>query len=219
MSESGPNQPAKPRIVLVDHGTGNLTSLERALDLGGAEVVRTSSPASLASADAVVLPGVGAFPAAMNSLRRLGFAEAIRQWAADGRPLLGVCLGMQLLFEGSDEAGGAEGLSLIEGRVRKLDARGERLPHIGWTEVTWVREHPLRAGISQPTALYHVHSFVCDPTVPEVVLATAEHGEAFTTAVGSGGTVGVQFHPEKSSTDGLRMVANFVSGVAAKIEP
>ena len=217
MSELAPNASAKPRIVLVDHGTGNLTSLERALVLGGALVERSSDPASFASADAVVLPGVGAFPSAMRSLHRLGLADAISAWSAAERPLLGVCLGMQLLFEHSDEAGGAAGLAIVEGRVRRLEARGERVPHIGWTEVNWLQDHPIRSGLCEPTALYHVHSFVCEPTDESLVLATADHGETFTTAVTSGQTTGVQFHPEKSSTEGLRLVRNFVESVAAKI--
>ena len=205
------DQLAKTRIAVVDHGTGNLTSLSRALVLAGADVVRAESPEGLKDVDGVVLPGVGAFPAAIESFRKSGFEEPIRDVVDRGIPVLGVCLGMQMLFEGSDEHGGAEGLGLIEGRVVLLDSQGERMPHIGWSPVLWQREHLLRDGLPAESAMYHVHSY-CASEVPDpAVLAHSKHGSRFVTAVAVDSLWGVQFHPEKSSTDGLRLVANFVS--------
>lgn len=202
---------AGPRVAVVDHGTGNLTSIVRALQLGGATVVRTSDHRALFAADAVVLPGVGAFPRAMESLRDLGLVESLRSVAASGRPLFGVCLGLQLLFDGSEEMGGSEGLGILPGKVRALDAQGERLPHIGWSAVEWKREHPLVRGLANPCPMYHVHSYVAAPDRPDDILATAVHGERFTTAVANGNVLAVQFHPEKSSADGLRLISNFVA--------
>jgi imidazole glycerol-phosphate synthase subunit HisH len=201
---------AVARIAVVDHGTGNLTSIVRALELAGAMVDRVSKPQQIDDADAVVLPGVGAFPRAIDSIRQLGLTDAIRSAAESDRPFMGVCLGMQLLFEGSDEMGGAEGLGIIRGRVRKLDSQGERLPHIGWSNVHWRVGHRVISGLTNPAPMYHVHSFVCDAADGDQVLATAEHGEVFTTAVHAPALVAFQFHPEKSSRDGLRAINNFV---------
>ena len=203
-----------PRIAVVDHGTGNLTSLIRALSLAGATAERASGSEAIATADAVVLPGVGAFPQAMEAMNRLGLTAPIKEFASSGKPLLGVCLGMQLLFDGSEEHGGAAGLEIISGSVVKLDAHGERMPHIGWTAVEWCREHPVNANLPRPTAMYHVHSFVAEPQLESDILATAHHGNEFVTAVARDRVLGVQFHPEKSSRDGLGMISNFVRWVA-----
>ncbi len=198
------------RIAVVDHGTGNLTSIVRALELSGALVERASSGAQIEKADAVVLPGVGAFPRAMRSIEERDLTSAIRTAAHSGKPFMGVCLGMQLLFDGSDELGGAEGLGILPGRVRAIEAGSERVPHIGWTNVEWVHEHRIVGGIPNPAPMYHVHSFVCEPLGRDQILATAVHGESFVTAVVSDDIVGFQFHPEKSSRDGLRVINNFV---------
>ena len=201
---------APVRVAVIDHGTGNLTSIVRALELAGALVERVSTSQQIEAADAVVLPGVGAFPRAMESINQLGLAEAIRSAALSDRPFMGVCLGMQLLFDGSDEMGGAEGLGIVSGRVRALEAQGERVPHIGWSNVHWQSNHRVVREVPNPAPMYHVHSFVCAPADPQKVLATATHGEVFATAVHADGLVGFQFHPEKSSRDGLKAINNFV---------
>lgn len=200
----------RPAVAVIDHGTGNITSLVRALELGGADVQRLETPVGLEDADALVLPGVGAFPVAMEAIERLGFDAAIKERVAGGTPLLGICLGMQMLFDSSEEMGGAEGLGLLAGRVSELQTEGQRLPHIGWSPLTWLVDGPLREGLSESSPMYHVHSFVANPTDDGDILATAEHGSTFATAVGRDRILGLQFHPEKSSVEGLRMVANFV---------
>lgn len=205
------DQPATCTIAVVDHGTGNLTSIIRALELSGARAVRVTTPEPIGDADGVVLPGVGAFPKAMESLGRLGLDSPLVEFAGSGRPMLGVCLGMQMLFDSSDELGGADGLGLLGGRVTQLSAHGLRLPHIGWSELNWVAENPLRGGLSETSPMYHVHSFVARPEVQSDVLATATHGEEFVAAVARDNVIGVQFHPEKSAAEGLLMLANFVS--------
>ena len=195
---------------MIDHGTGNLTSIIRALELAGAVVERVATAAEIAAADAVVLPGVGAFPRAMSAIEQLGLTAAIKEAALSDKPFMGVCLGMQLLFDGSEEMGGAEGLGVVSGRVRSIDAQGERVPHIGWSNVHWTDHHQVITGLPNPAPMYHVHSFVCVPRDQERVLATAVHGESFVTAVQAEALVGFQFHPEKSSRDGLRAINNFV---------
>jgi len=208
IADSTSKQP--PRIAVVDHGTGNLTSIVRALELAGAEVHRASEAAEIETADAVVLPGVGAFPRAMQSIESLGLRTPIEESARSGRPFMGVCLGMQLLFDGSDEMGGAEGLGILPGTVRAIQANGERVPHIGWSNVSWAQTHRVTGDLPDPAPMYHVHSFVCDPKNRNQVLGEAEHGERFVTAVAEKSVVAFQFHPEKSSRDGLRLINNFV---------
>ena len=159
-----------------------------------------------------MVPGVGAFPKAMENLAALGLDEFIVERVAGGVPVLGICLGMQVAFERSSELGGATGLGIIPGEVRELDAGGLKLPHIGWCEVHWRRESPLLAGVARDIAYYHVHSYTCEPKEPADVLGEADYGRAaFVSAVARGSFIGVQFHPEKSSLDGLRLLANFVS--------
>lgn len=200
------------KVAVVDYGTGNLTSLVRALEHLGAEVDRITEPNAEKAYDLACLPGVGAFPNAMREINARGWADWTRQWASSGKPLLGICLGMQLLFDHSSELDGAEGLGLIPGGVTELDAGGERLPHIGWSEITWTTENPLSVGLETGAAMYHVHSFVSRPLDSHMQLATADHGETFTTAAWNGSNVfGVQFHPEKSSEDGLRLLSNFLA--------
>lgn len=200
------------RIALVDYGLGNRRSVEKSLERVGADVLITSSPDEVADADGVVVPGVGAFPEGMRRLRAAGLDAAIRSAAQTGTPVLGLCLGMQLLFDASDEMGGAEGLGLIGGTVHQLDARGQKLPHIGWNALT-VRQpqHPLLAGLPNPLALYHVHSFVADPADPAVVLAEGRYGATFPSVVARGLVMGAQCHPEKSSRDGLHLLQNFLT--------
>jgi glutamine amidotransferase len=155
----------------------------------------------------VILPGVGAFPEAMRNVAALGLDELLRERAASGVPLLGICLGQQLLFERSDEHEGAAGLGLLGGSVTAL--RAPKLPHIGWNLVTFARESVLTAGLGEAAAFYHVHSFACRPSDDADVVGRGEYGEAFASIVERGNVYGVQFHPEKSSKDGLALLANF----------
>jgi imidazole glycerol-phosphate synthase subunit HisH len=205
-----------PRIAIVDYGMGNRRSVEKALQRVGAQAYVTGDHAALRQADGLLLPGVGAFPAAMRVIAEMGLDELLRECAAAGTPVFGSCMGMQLLFERSEEHGGAEGLGLLKGEVRRLRAPGMKLPHIGWSEVAWLRPTPLRAGLGEPTYLYHVHSFVVHPTDPDVVLGTAEYGETFPAVVGQGNVYGAQSHPEKSSTHGLALLENFAGICAAR---
>jgi imidazole glycerol-phosphate synthase subunit HisH len=198
-------------IGLVDYGMGNRRSVEKALEHVGASVSVSSDPAVLADAQGLVVPGVGAFPKAMERLRELGLDAFLIERAAAGVPLLGICLGMHLFFERSSELGGSDGLGIIAGEVRALDAGELKIPQIGWNEVRWEREAPALEGLGEAAVFYHVHSFVAVPAEPADVLGTAEYGERFASVVAHGPFLGVQFHPEKSSHDGLRLLANWVS--------
>jgi imidazole glycerol-phosphate synthase subunit HisH len=204
---------ARPRVAIIDYDMGNRRSVEKAFEHLGAEAVITRDHDTLRDVDALVLPGVGAFPTGMANLRRFGLDKLLKERAADGVPLLGICLGMQLLFESSTELGETtKGLGLISGSVRLIEARGLRVPHIGWNEVRFERESPLTLGLPATGApFYHVHSYVAHPSDPQDVVGTAEYGERFATIVGHGGVYGTQFHPEKSSRDGLALLAGFVS--------
>jgi imidazole glycerol phosphate synthase glutamine amidotransferase subunit len=206
---------ARPRIAVVDYGAGNLVSIDQALRTVGAEVDVARDGEGLRGADAVIVPGVGAAAPAMSRLARHDLTDPLRAWIADDRPYLGICLGLQLLFDGSDEDG-ATTLGVVGGRtVRLTDA--PTLPHIGWNQVTRTRPHPLFAGIAPDADFYFVHSYAgaVDADDEELVLATTDHGRTFTSAVGRGGLMGVQFHPERSGDDGLRLLANFVDFVRA----
>ena len=201
-------------IAIADYGMGNLRSVEKAFEHVGAQATITRDPAALLAADGAVLPGVGAFPKAMEEIRRLGMDDALAERADADRPLLGICLGMQLLFERSSELGGAEGLGLLPGVVEPLEADGLKLPQIGWNEVRWSRRAALSTGLPDPCALYHVHSFAAVPSERDVVAGEATYGGAFATAVERGALWGVQFHPEKSGPEGLRLLSSFVAACA-----
>ena len=201
---------AGPPVAILDYGSGNRRSVQTALEHVGAQAKVTGDPIEIDSAAGMVIPGVGAFPAAMEALGRRGLVEPIREFAASGRPVIGACLGMQLLFEGSDELGGAEGLGLLGGSVRRLEADGLKLPHIGWCEVSWERESPLTADLPDPAFFYHVHSYAPVPSDPAELIGSSTYGARFASVVGRGNVFGVQFHPEKSSRNGLAMMANFV---------
>jgi imidazole glycerol-phosphate synthase subunit HisH len=194
-------------VALVDYGMGNRRSVEKALEHVGATVARTADPEEIRAADAVVVPGVGAFPEAMRRLNAAGLDEVIRERAEDGTPVLGICLGMQLLFERSVEHEGAPGLGLLPGEVTALEA--PKVPHIGWNRVAMRRASGLTRGLGDATAFYHVHSFVCRASDEDVV-GEGEYGERFASIVERDNVAGVQFHPEKSSRDGLHLLANFV---------
>jgi glutamine amidotransferase len=188
---------------------GNLRSVEKALEHVGADVEITYDPERIRAASGLVLPGVGAFPRAMQAIRERWLDDLIPERYAAGVPVLGICLGMQLLFEGSTELGGAEGLGLLPGEVRELDAPGLKIPQIGWNAVGWKQESVLIEGLPDPAAFYHVHSFAPDAS-NGIVLGTADYGSEFVSAVAGDGVWGVQFHPEKSGPDGLALLGNFV---------
>jgi glutamine amidotransferase len=197
-------------IAIVDYGMGNLRSVQKALEHVGATPEITRDHDRIRAAAGIVLPGVGAFPKAMEAIREHRLDELIRERVEAGVPLLGICLGMQLLFERSTELGGADGLGLLPGDVRELDAPGLKVPQIGWNAVHWKRDSPLIAGLSDPAAFYHVHSFA--PAASNgIVLGGATYGSEFVSAVAGGGVYGVQFHPEKSGPDGLRLLRNFTA--------
>lgn len=214
-----------PRIGIVDYGMGNRRSVEKALAHVGADPVRSSDHDELRRADGLIVPGVGAFPEAMSRLAEAGLDELIRERVAAGVPTLGLCLGMQLAFDESTEHGGSRGLGLVPGLIRELNAGELKVPHIGWSPVRWRSASPpacpsrartpehgrLLDGLPDGSSFYHVHSFVADPADPADWLGTAEYGERFVTAVARGSFWGVQFHPEKSSTRGLRLLANFAA--------
>jgi glutamine amidotransferase len=196
-------------IAIVDYGMGNRRSVEKALEHVGADPRLTGDHDVIGAADGIVLPGVGAFPEAMRRLRATATDELIRERAASGVPILGLCLGMQLLFETSDEHEGATGLALLPGRVTALQA--PRVPHIGWNLVTFERPSPLTDGLGEAAAFYHVHSLAPQPANEDDVVGRGEYGERFVSIVERGNVMGVQFHPEKSSRDGLALLRNFIS--------
>jgi glutamine amidotransferase len=202
-------------IGIVDYGMGNRRSVEKAFEHIGASVVVTSDLRRLRATAGLVVPGVGAFPRGMARLHELGLDELLRERLREGTPVLGICLGMQLAFERSTEQGGAEGLGVIPGEVHVLPRTGPgvqgalKLPHIGWNEVSFTRSSPLTEGLPERCAFYHVHSFAPAPAEPEDVLGMASYGAPFASVVERGCFYGVQFHPEKSSAAGLRMLASF----------
>jgi glutamine amidotransferase len=200
---------SSPTIAILDYGMGNRRSVEKAFAHVGATPLVTRDHDAIRAADGLVVPGVGAFPRAMTNLTTMGLDEVIRERAGAGVPVLGICLGMQLLFERSVEVEPAAGLGLLRGGVRPLEAGNENVPHIGWNVVTFSRATRLNAALPQAVAFYHVHSFVVEPEDPADVLGTAVYGERFVSAVARDNVYGVQFHPEKSSRHGLRLLASF----------
>jgi len=199
-------------IAVLDYGMGNLRSVEKALAHVGAEAVVTNDHARVREADGVILPGVGAFPKAMERIRELGLDELVRERVEARVPVLGICLGLQLLFDSSTELGGAEGLGVMDGRIDRLAANGLKLPQIGWNAVGWARRSPLVDGLPDPCAMYHVHTYAVRTGE---VLGTATYGDEFVSAVERDSVYGVQFHPEKSGRHGLRLLSNFTRICAA----
>lgn len=197
-------------ITILDYGVGNLRSVQKAFTtLGYASQIVTSA-SSLDTVTGLVLPGVGAFGDAMASLRRQEFLQPLRDFAESGRPLLGICLGMQLLFSVSEEHGEHEGLGLVPGAVRRM--RGDyKIPHVGWNQLTIEQSHPLLAGIQTGDFAYFVHSYFVEPLAPQAVLATTDYHQSVPAAIAMGNVMGLQFHPEKSSQTGLRILANFAA--------
>lgn len=198
------------RIAILDYGMGNLRSVEKALERIGAQAEITSDRARVEDADGVILPGVGAFPRAMERVREIGLDELVAGRVDAGVPVLGICLGMQLLFDSSVENEGGSGLALMGGVVGPLEANGYKVPHIGWSPVRWEKDSELTDGLGEETPFYFVHSFAPRPASADDVLGTAAYGERFACAVERPPLYGVQFHPEKSSAAGLGLLANFV---------
>ncbi len=206
-------------IAVVDYGMGNRRSVEKALQHIGVRARVSRDPRELRAADGLVVPGVGAFPRAMANLRELRLDELLRERVlTEERPVLGVCLGMQLAFDRSTELGGASGLGIVPGEVHALDGNGLKLPHIGWNEVRF-SSSSLAEGLPETCAFYHVHSFAPVPSDPQDAIGVCEYGKPFVSAVARGSFYGVQFHPEKSSAAGLRMLANFAQICIAAHEP
>jgi glutamine amidotransferase len=198
------------RIAILDYGMGNLRSVEKALERVGAQAEITSERAPAEEADGVILPGVGAFPRAMERVREIGLDELVAGRVDAGVPVLGICLGMQLLFDSSVENEGGSGLALMGGVVGPLEANGYKVPHIGWSPVRWEKDSELTDDLGEETPFYFVHSFAPRPASADDVLGTAAYGERFACAVERPPLYGVQFHPEKSSAAGLGLLANFV---------
>jgi len=200
------------RIAILDYGVGNLRSVEKAFAAAGASATISDDQRVLRQAQALVLPGVGAFAACMKELSARGFDELVRDRVAEGIPLLGVCVGMQMLFDESEEFGKTSGLGLLRGRVRRF-GNDQLVPQVGWNQVRQSRAHPLLEGIEDQAFFYFVHSFYCEPDDPAVVIGETDYGAAYASIVARGQIYGVQFHPEKSQTAGLRLLGNFARTV------
>ena len=189
---------------------GNLRSVGKALEHVGAEPFLTSEHARVREADGIVLPGVGAMPKAMQRVRDLKLDQLLRERVEAAVPVIGLCMGMQLLFDSTVEMGGADGIGLLRGPVEALDAPGLKVPQIGWNPVRWRRASPLNEGLPRPCAFYHANSFAPRPADPDAVLGTADYGSEFVSVVEQAPVYGLQSHPEKSGPDGLRLLRNFV---------
>ena len=198
-------------IAIIDYGVGNLRSVQRALERAGADVLITGDPMVIKSADGAVLPGVGAFGEGMAQLELRGLVLPIDQIIAAGKPFLGICLGMQLLFSTSEEMGHFDGLGVLKGTVRRLaDAPGRKVPHVGWNQLHIRQPNPLLDGIADGSFAYFVHSYYVDPARPDFTVATTDYGADFVSVVARGNVFGVQFHPEKSQGVGAAILKNFV---------
>jgi len=202
--------PKQREIVVVDYDAGNLRSVQRALEAMGQHVRVTPDPREVHRAEALVLPGVGSAQDCMRKLEERDLIAPLREYAASGKPFLGVCVGLQLLYDGSEEGGGVECLGILRGTVRRFPAEaGLKVPQIGWNSITLRREHPLLDGVPDRTYFYFVHSYYADPADAETIVATAEYGLDFAAIVAQDNVVATQFHPEKSADLGLRLYANF----------
>lgn len=198
-------------ITVIDYGVGNLRSVTKALEFIGCQVSLTSDPNEVARATKLVLPGVGAFGAGMANLRQLGLVEAIRDAVRKGTPLLGICLGLQLLFDESEEMGRHEGLKLVRGKVVRFPEQNDiRIPHMGWNSLRIRKTEPLFKSVPDGAMVYFVHSYFPVPNDPSIIAATTEHGIEFVSAIAVDNIFGTQFHPEKSSKIGLQILRNFV---------
>ena len=203
-----------PRVAVIDYGSGNLRSVEKALQKAGAEPVRCENTGSIAACDAVVLPGVGSFGDCARSLEERGMTTALREWLAANRPYLGICLGYQILFDSSEESPGVRGLGHWHGKVTRFqDAPGRKVPHMGWNSLTWGAQDKIFSGIPEGAHVFFVHSFYPAPTDQTLVTAWCDYGVQFAAAAARGRVHGMQFHPEKSQDVGLRILENFVCGL------
>jgi len=197
-------------VAIIDYGVGNLRSVEKAFAAVGCEAVISSDEHVLRKSERLVLPGVGAFAACIGALRERGFDRLVKERVSEGTPLLGVCVGMQLLFDESEEFGSTRGLGLIRGTVRRFN--GELVvPHVGWNRIRQKRAHALFEGVEEEAFCYFVHSFYCEPADARVVVGETEYGVRYASVVAEGNVCGVQFHPEKSQEVGLRMLKNFAT--------
>ena len=203
-------QTSEKMIAIVDYGMGNLRSVQRAFEYVGAEVVVTAHRETIETALAVVLPGVGAFGKAMSNLEQAGLADVIRQVIVQGRPFLGICLGLQLLFEESNEMGQHRGLNVFGGQVKRLEV-SLKVPQIGWNQIHIQRPSPLLEGVADGSYAYFVHSYYVALADPEIVLATTDYGIDYASVIGQDNVFGIQFHPEKSQALGLKILRNFVN--------
>lgn len=201
-------------IAIIDYGMGNLRSVEKSFEKAGVRALITGDPAEVDRARGVVLPGVGAFADAMDNLRKTGMSEAVKRAIDRGRPFLGICLGLQLLFEASEEWGHSEGLGIFPGMVRRLP-EGLKVPHMGWNQVHTRGKHPIMEGVPDGSSFYFVHSYYVDPAQDEIIAGVTDYGLQFTSAVGYKNVFAIQFHPEKSSALGLRVLRNF-GGIVEK---
>lgn len=197
-------------IAIVDYGMGNLRSVQKGLEKVGCSAFITSQPEQVVAARGVILPGVGAFGDAMHNLRRTGLDVALKEAAAQRKPLLGICLGLQLLFEGSEENGWHEGLGLMPGRVVRLpEGEGRKIPHMGWNQLNRCREEPVLKDIPEGSYYYFVHSYYARTEDSSLVAATADYGMPVPAVVSRDNLIGIQFHPEKSSALGLKILRNY----------
>ena len=199
------------QVAIIDYGVGNLRSVEKAFAVHGCAAVVSADEHVLRQAERLVLPGVGAFGACMEALAARGFDRLVRERVAGGTPLLGVCVGMQMLFEESEEFGASRGLGFLRGRVRRFSA-DLVVPQVGWNQVRQRSSSPLFEGIKDFAFFYFVHSYYCEPAETEVIAGETDYGVAYASVVARENLFGVQFHPEKSQKDGLRMLANFARG-------
>lgn len=199
---------ASPRIIIIDYEMGNLASVRNALRAVGYSAEVSSDPADIAVADGLFLPGVGAFGTGMHHLRERGLVGPIQAAAAAGRPILGICLGMQLLFEVGEESGTEPGLGLLTGRVSRLPA-SVKLPQMGWNQVELSTSHPIFAGLPASFYAYYDHSYAAEGIDPQDLVAVTEYGRRYPAVVAKSGVVGIQFHPEKSAEMGLQILQNW----------
>lgn len=196
------------RVAIIDYGVGNLRSVEKAFAATGCEAVISGDEQVLRSAERLVLPGVGAFASCMKALRQRGFDSLVHERAVAGTPLLGICVGMQMLFEVSDEFGTTEGLGLLRGRVRRFE-NDLVVPQVGWNRIQQKQQHGLFADVADGSFCYFVHSFYCEPATTDLIVAETEYGVKYASVVARDNISGVQFHPEKSQHVGLQMLKNF----------
>ena len=201
----------RPIITVIDYQAGNIRSVEKALEKSGASVRVSGKASDLEKSDGVVFPGQGSCDSSMVNLRNQGLDEVLVEWINSGKPFMGVCLGLQLLLEESDE-GDERGLGVLEGRVEKLP-EGQKVPHMGWNSVRFTTDHPVFKGVSQNSYFYFVHSYIAVPKVSSIIAGHTEYGRDFCSAVAFDNVVAVQFHPEKSGENGLNIYKNFVSYV------